>query len=82
MHFGKQPDKTDSTVKQWVTVANVQNAEKNVDAITFDVFVDNVLLAATELVIDPKSGLLLLRDQTVHFESGDMKVKEEYTFHK
>ncbi len=82
MQFGRQPDKTDGTVQQWVTVKNVQNAEKNDNAITFDVFVDNVLSAETELIIDAKTGLPLLRFQTVHFESGDMKVKEEYTIHK
>lgn len=74
---GAPPDGTDGMVREWVQVSNFQGTAA--EAVTFDIAVDGMHSAEGKLMFGADSVLPLERHQTVHFDGGDMTVKELYT---
>ena len=81
---GAPPDRTDGTVRDWVIVHNFSQTNENIDdldalPLSFEIMVDSIPSGEVTLWIDEATNLPIQRNQTVHFESGDMLVTERYT---
>ena len=81
---GAPPDGADGSVREWVQVSGfatgdvavIEGAEAR--PIRFQLTVAGRPSGEAELWIDTKSGLPVRRNQTVRFDSGDMRVVETY----
>jgi hypothetical protein len=79
---GKGPDHADGGVESWVQVENLKwtepVAEGRLRSTGFDIRVSGEVAGEAVLWSDA-DGVPVLREQTVRFPSGEMRVREEYT---
>jgi hypothetical protein len=81
---GAPPEKTDGTVRDWVTYGDVTiEPDEIVGGLTtrrlrFAVIVGGQPAAIAELWVDAKTGLPVRRVQVVNFDGGEMRVLEQY----
>lgn len=77
---GTPPDRSDGTVGSWVEAKDFARLEESdFGAARFDIWVAGGRAAEAFLWFD-ENGLPGRREQTVHFPSGTMSVREEYRF--
>ena len=85
---GQPPDHMQGGVRDWVQVVDVEvTPDPAADGtlrsrFDFGLVVDGVPSGTASLWIDVESGLPLRREQTVQFETGEMKVTEIYEFNR
>jgi hypothetical protein len=83
---GQPPDHMEGGASDWVQVVDVEvSPDATADGaplfrFDFGLVVDRVPSGTASLWIDAESGLPLRREQTVEFETGEMKVTEIYEF--
>lgn len=81
---GSPPDRTDGTVRDWVTVEDVVLEDSapiggvETRAFGFTVVVGGQPSAIARLWVDARTGLPVRRTQTVRFPEGEMRVLEQY----
>ncbi len=77
------PDHAEGGVQDWVQVSNFAPAvglENATDVrITFDLIVAGTPSGSATLFLDGETGLPVAREQTVQFDTGEMRVLERYT---
>lgn len=72
------PDHADGGVREWVTVGSFAAGSGNSDTLSFDLTVAGQPAGSASLEIDSQ-GRPIVRQQTVQFPSGDMRVVERYS---
>jgi hypothetical protein len=81
---GAPPDGTDGRAREWVSVRGVEwsdsgeMTERPAEVLRFEIVVAGALAGEARLWLDPDSGLPTLREQTVQFRDGKMRVTEQY----
>ena len=83
MTAGQAPDHGEGGVREWVTVSDfkggkVTDDSREVWVRSFQITVAGAPSGSAALWIDAATGDPLRRSQTVQFETGEMKVIEEY----
>ncbi len=82
---GAPPDRADGSVREWVQASGFTTGEVEVidgaaaRPIRFELTVAGQPSGVAELWVDTDSGLPVRRNQTVHFDGGDMRVVEIYS---
>lgn len=81
---GRPPDRSElagiraiSAMDAWVTTQGHRAPPKGGDGIAFDIAVEGTVIGDASLVLDGR-GLPSLREQTVRFDGGEMRVIEQY----
>lgn len=83
---GKPPDRMAGGVRDWVQATEVRHRltlaadEPPDDVFLFDIVVAGRPSGEAVLYVDQETGLPRLREQTVRFEQGEMRVREEYVY--
>lgn len=72
------PDHADGGVKEWVTVDSLTADPQNKNVVSFNLTVAGTPSGSANLEISG-AGFPVVRHQTVHFKSGDMRVVEKYS---
>lgn len=72
------PDHADSGVREWATVDDFAADPEDPAALSFAITVAGTPAATARLQLDA-AGLPLLRQQTVRFPGGEMRVTERYS---
>jgi hypothetical protein len=81
---GSPPDKTDGTLREWVTVEDIVLEDATpiggvpTRAFSFTVVVGGQPSALARLWVDADTGMPIRRTQTVSFPEGEMRVLEQY----
>ncbi len=74
------PDHPDGTVMEWVQVTDLSRLDGGADAlgIQFTLVVSGVASGTALLKVDDETGETIVREQTVQFPDGEMRVVERY----
>jgi hypothetical protein len=84
MSSGSPPEGTDGRAREWVSVRefgwadSTELAERPAEVLRFEIVVAGAVAGQASLWLDPDSGLPVLREQTVRFPDGTMRVVEQY----
>ncbi len=74
------PDHPDGTVMQWVQVTDLSRLDGGAGelGIQFTLVVSGVASGTALLRVDDETGETIVREQTVQFPDGEMRVVERY----